>query len=74
MTWDDHLERIHAFFTRLTNAKLTINMVKSEFAKAQIVFLGHVVGQGQVQPEKQKGKQLIAWQRLMVKTWCWLNG
>ena len=45
MTWDEHLKRTRVFFVRLTEAKLTVNLVKSEFAKAQGVFLSHAVGQ-----------------------------
>ena len=54
MTWDDHMKRIRAFFERLTEAKLTVNLDKCEFCKAQVEFLGHVVGQGQVLPVQAK--------------------
>ena len=30
--------------------KLTINLMKSEFGKATVKYLGHIVGQGQVKP------------------------
>ena len=49
-SWDVHVERIKALFERLTAAKLTVNLVKSEFSCAEIVFLGHVVGCGKVKP------------------------
>lgn len=52
--WEDHLQRIHAFFTRMAQANLTINLVKSEFAQAHVMFLGHIVGQGQVKPVMAK--------------------
>ena len=32
----------------LHRAKLTVSLAKSEFGQAQLTFLGHVVGQGQV--------------------------
>ena len=35
-------------------AKLTVNLGKSEFGCAHIVFLGHMVGQGQVRPVDAK--------------------
>ena len=38
------------FFVRLRDAQLTINLPKSEFCQACVVFLGHVVGQGEVAP------------------------
>ena len=46
--WEEHLQIIRKFLERLTEAKLTINLVKSEFAQAQVTYLGHVVGQGKV--------------------------
>ena len=35
---------------RLSGAKLIINLSKSEFGRAQVTYLGHVLGQGQVKP------------------------
>lgn len=53
-TWEEHLQIIRKFFERLTAAKLTINLSKSEFAQAQVTYLGHVVGQGKVKPVDAK--------------------
>ncbi len=43
-----------AFFDKLTEAKLTVNLGKSEIAQGTVVYLGHVVGQGQVRPIEAK--------------------
>ena len=48
--WEQHLQNIRTFFDRLSEAKLTINLAKSEFCHANLTFLGHIVGQGQVKP------------------------
>ena len=53
-TWQQHMERIHSLFSRLTQANLTVNLTKSEFGHAHITFLGHIVGQGQVTPVMAK--------------------
>ena len=53
-TWEAHLQIIRKFFERLTEAKLTINLSKSEFAQAQVTYLGYVVGQGKVKPVNAK--------------------
>ena len=53
-SWDSHLGSISAFFERLSDAKLTVNLTKSEFGCAQVIYLGHVVGQGQVKPVNVK--------------------
>ena len=52
--WKQHLETIRAFFDRLSKAKLTINLAKSEFCHANLTFLEHTVGQGQVKPVEAK--------------------
>ena len=46
--WKQHLETIRAFFDRLREAKLTINLAKREFCHANLSFRGHTLGQGQV--------------------------
>ena len=48
--WSDHIHQIKRFFQIMREAKLTINLMKSEFGKATVKFLGHIVGQGQVRP------------------------
>ena len=35
---------------RLIGAKITVNLGKNEFECAHTVYLGHMVGQGQVKP------------------------
>ena len=66
-TWEDHLRIIRSFFKRLTEAKLTINLAKSEFAFARVTYLGHVVGQGQVKPVDPKVKVISDFPRLESK-------
>ena len=53
-SWNDHLQRIRNFFDRLSKAKLTVNLAKTEFCHATVTFLGHLVGQGQVKPLEAK--------------------
>ena len=48
--WSDHIRQIKCFFQIMREAKLTINLMKSEFGKATVKYLGHIVGQGQVRP------------------------
>ena len=45
--WSDHIRQIERFFQIMREAKLTINLMKSEFGKATVKYLGHIVGQGQ---------------------------
>lgn len=53
-TWEEHLAAITDLFERLLRAKLTVNLAKCEFAQATVVYLGKVVGQGQVLPVNAK--------------------
>ena len=48
--WEKHFKTTSEFFKRLSGAKLTIDLSKSEFGQAKVTYLGHVVGQGQVKP------------------------
>ena len=52
--WNHRLGTIKAFFDKLSEAKLTINLAKSEFCHATLTFLGHFVGHGQVKPIEAK--------------------
>lgn len=53
-TWASHPERIWAPFSRLAEARLTVNLAKCEFARVTVTYLGRVVGQGTVSPVKAK--------------------
>jgi hypothetical protein len=57
--WQPHMRQVREFFDRVSKAKLTINLSKSEFVKAFVVFLGHVVGQGQVKPVEAKIESIV---------------
>ena len=56
--WDQQIKTIGEFFEILNKAKLTINLAKSEFCHATLIFLGHVVGQGQVKPVEVQVKAI----------------
>ena len=51
-TWEQHIGQLRRLFDKLSLAKLTVDLVKSEFCQANVVYLGHVVGQGMVKPIK----------------------
>ena len=53
-TWECHLLRLSALFERFAKANLTVNLAKCEFARATVVYLGKVVGQGEVRPVRAK--------------------
>ena len=43
----------------MREAKLTINLMKSEFGKATLKYLGHIVGQGKVRPLDAKIQTIV---------------
>ena len=57
--WSDHIHQIKCFFQIMREAKLTINLMKSEFGKATVKYLGHIVGQGQVRPLDAKIQTIV---------------
>ena len=57
--WSDHIRQIERFFQIMREAKLTINLMKSEFGKATVKYLGHIVGQGQVRPLDAKIQTIV---------------
>ena len=52
--WEQHIEQLRHLLEKLSQAKLTVNLAKSEFCQANVIYLGHVVGQGKVKPIKAK--------------------
>ena len=55
--WDSHVLHIHLLFERYAAARLTVNLAKCDFAHATVMYLGHVVGQGQVREKVLSIKQ-----------------
>jgi hypothetical protein len=58
-TWPEHIKHLSELFDRLVKANLVINLKKSEFAKATVTYLGHVVGQGQILPRQAKVQTIL---------------
>lgn len=53
-SWESHLKRLRSVMRRLSEARLTVNLAKCEFAKATVTYLGKVVGNGEVRPIQAK--------------------
>ena len=58
-TWKQHLLQIRSLMYRLTVAKHTVNLMKSEFGHVHFIFSGHVVGQGQIKPVAAKVEAIV---------------
>ena len=58
-TWPSHLAHLSTVFRRLSDANLTINLAKCEFGQATVIYLGKVVGRGQVHPVQSKVEAIL---------------
>lgn len=47
-TLEEHLIRMNSLLVRLSEVQLIVNLANCKFAKATVVYLGKVVGQGKV--------------------------
>ena len=59
-SWEAHLEAVEALFKKLSEARLTVNLAKSEFGQAHVVYLGYVIGQGKVAPVDGKIQTIMS--------------
>ena len=62
-TWNDHIRAIGQVFNRLEAANLTINLAKSEFGRAEVRYLGHIVGYGHISPSEIKVRDIREYPR-----------
>lgn len=58
-TWSDHVKHLRTIFERVRNASLTLKRSKCEFAAAELDYLGHHIGLGQMSPREQKVRALV---------------
>ena len=58
--WAEHLERLRELMERLEEAGFTINLAKSTFGRSSVVYLGHVVGDGQVRPKTANVEAILS--------------
>lgn len=52
--WEDHIKTLQEVCARLSDASLTLNLAKCEFAKAEITCIGKKVGRGSMKPVEAK--------------------
>lgn len=51
--------RVQEVLSGLAEVNLTINLAKSEFGHDEVVFLGHMVGNGQIKPLVAKVQSIL---------------
>jgi phospholipid-translocating ATPase len=50
-SWSEHKDHLNKFFTVMKKSGLTVNLRKTEFAKSQVKFIGHMLGSGSKTPD-----------------------
>ncbi|XP_035217524.1 uncharacterized mitochondrial protein AtMg00860-like [Stegodyphus dumicola] len=52
--WKSHMVHLDMILTKLEELRFTVNISKCDFAKPQIKYLGHVIGSGKHQADREK--------------------
>ena len=67
MTWEDHLVHLQAVLNRLQELGLTAKPSKCQLGMTECAYLGHVVGNGVVKPERDKLQAIAQFLLLTTK-------
>jgi hypothetical protein len=60
-TWDGHVRHVKQVLDTLQREKLYVKMSNCEFGKTALVYLGHIVGGGQLKIDPSKIEVIVKW-------------
>jgi hypothetical protein len=60
-TWDEHVRHVKQVLDTLQREKLYVKLSKCEFGKIALVYLGHIVGGGQLKIDPSKVDVIVNW-------------
>jgi hypothetical protein len=60
-TWDEHVRHVKQVLDTLQREKLYVKLSKCEFGKTTLVYLGHIVGGGQLKIDPSKIDVIVNW-------------
>jgi hypothetical protein len=60
-TWDEHVRHVKQVLDTLQRKTLYVKMSKCEFGKTALVYLGHIVGGGQLKIDPSKVDVIVKW-------------
>jgi hypothetical protein len=60
-TWDEHVRHVKQVLDTLQREKLYVKLSKCEFGKTALVYLGHIVGGGQLKTDPSKIYVIVNW-------------
>jgi hypothetical protein len=66
--WEDHIKHVKIVFELLKKEKLYIKLSKCEFGKNYLVYLGYIVGNGQLKIDPAKVEVIVKWPKPTTPT------
>jgi hypothetical protein len=60
-TWNEHVRHVKQVLDTLQREKLYVKLSKCEFGKTALVYLGHIVGGGQLKIDPSKIDVIVNW-------------
>ena len=60
-TFEEHLQRLEAVFTRLQDHNLKLKAKKCDFLKSEVTYLGHVVSEEGIKTDPEKTEAIKNW-------------
>jgi hypothetical protein len=60
-TWDEHVRHVKQVLDTLQREKLYVKLSKCEFGKTALIYLGHIVGGGQLKIDPSKIDVILNW-------------
>jgi hypothetical protein len=66
--WEDHIKHVKTVFELLKKEKLYIKLSKCEFGKTSLVYLGYIVGNGQLKIDPAKVEVIVKWPKPTTAT------
>lgn len=59
-TFEEHLDILHEVLDRLINKGMQVNMRKCKWFKKEVEYLGYLIGQDGIRPQKRKVEKILA--------------
>ena len=60
-TWEEHVKHVKKVLDVLVREKLDLKMSKGEFGKTYLVYLGYIVGGGELRIDPSKVEVIVNW-------------
>ena len=60
-TWEDNVEHVKQVLDNLKREKLYVKLSKCELGKTRLVYLGHIVGGGNLKIDPSKLDVIVKW-------------